>query len=283
MKDTREADRQQLVETVQDWLAEAVVDPQAHRLRNVALLGPESRNGYRYTPEAMSAAVPLYEDRPVFLNHPTGNGPTARKVQDYAGKIVEARFEGGRVRGDVQLVGPNRAWVTDLAASRPAEIGMSHVVIARRGSDEQGNPVVESIEKVLSVDVVAFPATTASFAESTQTTGPDQELRELREEKQELEELLEETETLLKAAERRLALERKLKDARLPVVLLTERWLQRMADLDPDQQDVEIAERTRLGRLLQVELPSSREKPAPVAAVDNTQARRLFVQAVRGN
>src|SRR3546814_5180157 len=36
---------------------------------NVALTGQSSRNGYRYTEEALSAAAQLYAGKPVFLDH----------------------------------------------------------------------------------------------------------------------------------------------------------------------------------------------------------------------
>jgi hypothetical protein len=184
-----------------DWLAEATVERDASLVRNVALLGPESRNGYRYTAEAMQAAVPLYEGRPVFVDHaeaaldarPSGCGyrsesevrsPIRRSIRDYAGQVVNPRFENGRVRGDLRLAGPNTGWLLDLIEARPSDIGMSHVVLARRTPDGQA---VEHIERVVSVDIVAFPATTRSFVESGPPGDADEpapltaeELRQLR-------------------------------------------------------------------------------------------------------
>ena len=154
---------------VADWLAEASVDRTALVVRNVALLGPASRNGYRYKTEAMHQAVPLYEGRPVFVDHaPPGRLEAAtrcpsRSVRDYAGQVRHPRFEGGRIRGDLHLLGPNAGWLMELIAACPADIGMSHVVLARR---RPGSQEVEEIQKVLSVDIVAFPATTQSFSEA---------------------------------------------------------------------------------------------------------------------
>src|SRR5262245_28420447 len=46
-----------------DFLAEAAIDRGGGIVRNVALLGPRSRNGYRYAATAMAEAAPLYEGR----------------------------------------------------------------------------------------------------------------------------------------------------------------------------------------------------------------------------
>jgi hypothetical protein len=270
--------RQKLVEQTTDWLAEARVDPKTGVLHNVALLGPESRNGYTYTFDAMQAAAPLYDGRPVFVNHPKGAGPMDRDLHDYVGTIAAPRFENGRIRADIQMVGPNVGWVTELAQADPGNIGMSHVVVARRAGNSDGPDMIESIEQVLSVDIVAYPATTGSFAESTLATPTPT----AQQEDSDLEEKLRETQERLDRAEGLLALEDKLRESDLPRVLLTERWLGHLVELSPDEQDAEIRERRRLGRLLHVETPTSREKPGPADASVGAQARRRFVSAVRG-
>lgn len=166
---------EQLRETLSDFLAEACVEREQGLVRNVALLGPTSRNGYRYTAEAMRQAVPLYAGRPVFIDHAatppayTGSSPQVRRsVRDYAGKVLNPRFEENRVRGDLHLLGPNAGWLLHLIEAAPNDIGMSHVVLARRNSS---GDEVEHIERVLSVDIVAFPATTQSFQENEQDAG----------------------------------------------------------------------------------------------------------------
>ncbi len=176
---------EQFRESAEGCLAEAVVDREQGVVRNVALLGPESKNGYHYTLEAMQQAVPLYDQRPVFVDHPAESGvrslesgvktgfasdsrlqtPDAglrRSVRDYAGRVVEPRFDGQRIRGDLHLAGPNTDWLLGLIESSPSDIGMSHVVLARW--NEAGD-AVEHIERVVSVDIVAFPATVRSFQE----------------------------------------------------------------------------------------------------------------------
>lgn len=144
-----------------DFLAEAALDRGGGVVRNVALLGPESRNGYRYAASAIAEAAPLYAGRPLFIDHPD-QGPTQRKLRDYAGQVLEPRVDGGRLRGDLRLLGPNAGWLFDLIEAAPRDVGLSHVVLGRRSADGQ---LVEQIDRVLSVDIVAFPATTQSFKE----------------------------------------------------------------------------------------------------------------------
>jgi hypothetical protein len=146
-------------------LSEAVAERAQHLVRNVVLLGPQSRNGYRYSAAAMQAALPLYENRPIFLDHADEqNSPTRRKLRDFAGQVLSPRYEGERLRGDLRLLGPHTDWLFDLIEAAPQDIGMSHVVLGRRSTQGQ---IVEHIERVVSVDIVAFPATTHSFHEGT--------------------------------------------------------------------------------------------------------------------
>jgi len=175
------------LETVNDLLAEAQFDRQTHIVCNVALLGPASCNGYRYTVEAMQEALPLYDGRPVFVDHAEAVSGASlcgqlaprvdtdsrsasatlpqRSLRDYAGKVMNPRFENDRIRGDLHLIGPNAEWLLALFEASPSDIGMSHVVLARR--NPAGDEVAK-IEKVVSVDIVAFPATVHSFRESSQ-------------------------------------------------------------------------------------------------------------------
>ncbi len=146
-------------------LSEAVAERAQHLVRNVVLLGPQSRNGYRYSTAAMQAAMPLYENRPIFLDHADEHAsPTRRKLRDFAGQVLAPRYEGERLRGDLRLLGPHTDWLFDLIEAAPQDIGMSHVVLGRRSTQGQ---IVEHIERVVSVDIVAFPATTQSFQEGT--------------------------------------------------------------------------------------------------------------------
>lgn len=158
---------QQLTEHIRDWCtADVHVDAEQRLVRNVALTGLQSRNGYRYTEQALREAVPHYADKPVFLDHAAHvSRPWNRSTRDLVGSIVNPRFEEGRIRADIQALGTEAGRTfLELAASDSPAVGMSHVVLARRSRDKS---VVESIHDVVSVDAVVFPATAATFRENT--------------------------------------------------------------------------------------------------------------------
>ena len=160
------------------------IDREQRMVWNVALAGAVSKNGYRYSEESLRGAVGLYAGKPVLLDHASpGSRPQERSARDMAGTIVEARYEEGRVRGDIRIL-ETEAGETLLAlleGSLPS-VGMSHVVLVERSKDAT---LVERIVDVVSVDVVVFPATT-TFSESAcggcePGTGPAESWRDERE------------------------------------------------------------------------------------------------------
>jgi len=169
---TPHSNLQQLCEHVHDWRTPEVEIDQTRRLvRNIALTGRDSKNGYRYSEQALEQAVSLYENKPVFLDHAVSvSRPHERSTRDLVGSIVNPRYEGGRIRSDIQLLDTEagRTFLA-LAESKSPAVGMSHVVLAERGDDRT---IVERIHDVVSVDAVVFPATTSTFSESTQRPPP---------------------------------------------------------------------------------------------------------------
>ncbi|GIX05587.1 MAG: hypothetical protein KatS3mg114_1456 [Planctomycetaceae bacterium] len=140
----------------------AAVDAQQRRVSGVVLCREQSRNGHRYTPQALQEAVPLYLGKPVFLDHGSGS-VSSRSTRDLVGTIDHPRYEQGALRGDIRVI-DSEAGRTFLALveANPPGVGMSHVVLARRGHDPQ---VIEAIQEVLSVDAVLSPAATERFRE----------------------------------------------------------------------------------------------------------------------
>lgn len=167
-----------LIEHVENWRGENyAIDVQTHIVRDVILSGGTSRNGYHYRAEVLADAVSLYDRKPVFLDHAENSLQThERSTRDLAGMVLEARFDGERIRGDLQILETDagRTLLGLIAGDHPS-VGMSHVVLAARSLD---GSVVERIHEVISVDAVVFPATTAGFrGESLQDgTTPDAEV-----------------------------------------------------------------------------------------------------------
>jgi len=144
------------------------LDRQAGVLRGVKVLGLESRNGRSYQPEALTQAVRLYEGAKVNVNHPRGNPSGPRDYQDRLGTIQGVVLRPGEgLFADLHF-NPKHALAEQLmwdAVHAPENVGFSHNVQARtvrRGE----RVVVEAITRVLSVDLVADPATTRGLFES---------------------------------------------------------------------------------------------------------------------
>jgi len=144
------------------------VDRRAGVIRGVKILGLRSRNGRVYLPEALRQAVKLYENAKVNVNHPKGDPQQPRDYQDRIGVIRNVVLrENEGLFADFHF-NPKHALAEQLlwdAEHAPENVGFSHNVQARcsRRGDQL---VVEAITRVLSVDLVADPATTAGLFES---------------------------------------------------------------------------------------------------------------------
>ena len=142
------------------------VDRAAGVLKNVKVLGLESRNGRRYDPAAVKAAVSLYEGCPVGIDHARENG---RSYKDRFGVLRNARYvENDGLRADLHfnVKHPMAEQVLFDAEQAPQNVGLSHDVDAQMGRGTDGKPMVTAIRKVNSVDLVANPATTNGLFES---------------------------------------------------------------------------------------------------------------------
>jgi hypothetical protein len=136
-------------------------------LRGVTVLGLSSRNRRRYTPEAVASALALYQGALVNLDHPD-RPDTPRSVRDRFGRLVNVRFEGGRVKADLRY-NPEHPFAATLewfAENDPGAIGLSHNAVGE-GKVEGGTFVVRKIVELRSVDLVAEPATTRGLFEAT--------------------------------------------------------------------------------------------------------------------
>jgi len=145
------------------------VDREQGVVRGVKILGLQSQNGRSYQPEALAAAVPLYEGARVNVNHPKGGPHAPRDYQDRLGRIrnVAARADG--LFADLHF-NPKHALAEQLiwdAEHAPENVGFSHNVEARTSRSGE-RVVVEAILRVQSVDLVADPATTRGLFESAE-------------------------------------------------------------------------------------------------------------------
>lgn len=161
-----------LTERCQDWNLQLSIDKENWLVRNIALVGGTSRNGYTYSESALRGSVQSYAGKPVFLDHSDNpNRPQERSTRDLVGSILNPVFVDGRIRGDIHVLKTEsgKTFLNLLEIESPG-IGMSHVVKARRSADGQQ---VEEIVEVISVDAVVNPATTSTFRESCKSSQLD--------------------------------------------------------------------------------------------------------------
>lgn len=282
-----------LIEHIADWHADLEVDPRQRLVRNVALTGLISKNGYRYSEQALKDAVALYEHKPVFLDHADDRAkPHVRSARDLVGSIVHSRFEDDRIRGDIRVLNTDtgRTFLA-LAESNAPGVGMSHVVLAERaGADGE----VAKIHDVVSVDAVVFPATTTTFRESlsAQDTlndadldaetvaaeaehpaepvdGEDTEseaqrlrhdLQQLIHERDELLARLDSLQQLQDRRKRQRELEELIQSAELPVCVVTESFRQQLLAADDQTRRQLLEDRRTIVERLQRQRPTSAER-----------------------
>jgi len=222
-----------LTEDLADWSSALSVDSQARLVLNVALTGPNSKNGYHYSEAALREAVSLYDQKPVFLDHaPDRLKPRDRSTRDLVGNIINPRYEDGRIRGDIRVLDTEsgRTFLA-LANTNLPGVGMSHVVLAQRSTD---GTTVESIRDVVCVDAVINPATTQTFRESldpavsAEITRLEEHLLTARLECDHLREQVATLQTRTLLAERRTDLHKLLSAAQLPASALTPTFLQQL-------------------------------------------------------
>ncbi len=284
-----------LIERYADWHDGAAVEPQQRLVRNVALAGRESKNGYAYSEAALQGAVALYEHKPVFLDHAADKSrPQERSTRDLVGSIVSPRFEAGRIRGDIRVLDTEsgRTFLA-LAESDAPGVGMSHVVLAERNGD---GATVEKIHDVISVDAVVGPATTRTFRESA-TSDPDacsvrvteahddemellqEQISALKAERDELRMRLDRLEAEAQSRASQAQVERLLAEAQLPDFAVTAPFMEQLATAADDAaRRVLIGERCTLVRRAAQSRPNSAERATDQ---DRRNSNAEFVAAIR--
>lgn len=144
------------------------IDLEKSIIHGVKLLGLNSKNGRTYRQSAVESAVPLYEGAKVNINHPEGKPSAPRNYQDRLGIIRNVEFrENDGLFGDLHFNPKHPCAEMFLydAQMQPTAVGMSHNILAKAVTENK-KQVIEEIQRVVSVDVVADPATTASLFES---------------------------------------------------------------------------------------------------------------------
>lgn len=148
-------------------LRETRVDRERKVIRDVKVLGLVSKNGRRYTRDAIREAARLYEGRKVKANHPRKPNEI-RDVDDTLGWFegIEIREDGLYAREFHYLEShPLSARIVEAADRNPALFGFSHNIQGDTRDEADGTETVTRITEVRSVDLVDDPATTGGLFE----------------------------------------------------------------------------------------------------------------------
>jgi hypothetical protein len=150
----------------------ARVDREAGVIYGVKVLGEQSRNGRRYTLDAMRNSLKLYEGAKVNGDHPEpGKRDHDRSIRATVAILRNVQMRENALYGDLHFIKshPDTAWILERAGMEPNSFGLSHNADGRTRR-ENGVVVVESIDAVRSVDLVDDPATVAGLFESLEPT-----------------------------------------------------------------------------------------------------------------
>jgi hypothetical protein len=143
--------------------ATSKVNREAGYIDGVLICGVTSRNGRDYPPAVLARDYAKYESAPVNADH--GDESTVGRRLGWISDVKPGAD--GRPRGRLNVLKshPLAESVFEAAERNPSLFGMSHVAVC--GTKRvNGRETVESINKVLSIDLVADPATTKSLYES---------------------------------------------------------------------------------------------------------------------
>ena len=146
------------------------VDREKGIIYDVKILGLTSKNHRSYDGTGTRNSAPLYEGIPVNVNHGDQGAAATRGYEDRIGVVHNIKFNDG-LRADFHF-NPKHALAEQLiwdAENAPRNVGFSPVHFGKQRSLPGGKVLVESIYKVVSVDLVSTPATTSGLYESDET------------------------------------------------------------------------------------------------------------------
>lgn len=150
------------------------VDADNAVIRGVKLIGQRSLNNRVYPESCLRDSVELYNKARVYINHSKPGEETSRDTRECIGWTENCYYDNkaGGIIGDVHLYKNHQSTglILEKAQNTPDLFGMSHVANGNSKTDPiTGESVIESIEEVISVDIVDFPATNKTLFESSKT------------------------------------------------------------------------------------------------------------------
>lgn len=159
------------------------IDRDAGIIHNVKVCGLDSKNGRKYTPEALKNAIKFYERVNVNIDHPLSEEeqtPLARRFGYLEGVHYKDDPSPGLYANLVYNPKHSRAdEIIEAAERMPHTLGLSHNAYAKETKQVGKTIVIESIAEVRSVDLVADPATVKGLFESRENKPMKQTIKQL--------------------------------------------------------------------------------------------------------
>lgn len=129
-------------------------------IKNVKVLGVQSKNGRKYPLDVMQKNLHKYEGAIVAIDHYRHDNP--RSVTDIFGRIRNPKMTEAGIVGDLEF-NPKHDYAEAFmwfAKNDPGAVGLSHEAVAKTRMDyKTGEEIVEDIVEVEAVSLVANPAT----------------------------------------------------------------------------------------------------------------------------
>jgi hypothetical protein len=134
-------------------------------------LGRESKNGRTYSDKAMDDAAKLYEGTEVNIDHDRKEPHRERGLLEGFGVVRGSTRKTDGVYGDLHFLKthPAAPLFLERAERFPQNIGLSHNADGKTRREKSGE-IVESIDRVNSIDLVRNPATNRGLFESSTIT-----------------------------------------------------------------------------------------------------------------
>jgi len=143
-------------------------------VKDVPVLGMVSKNGRRYTEDALKTGAELYENSPLYTDHSTNS----RKITEKLGVLRNVHYaeDTQQLKGDLFLLKSHTLYphIQEDLSRNLGLFGLSHDAQLSGEKTDEGI-VINKINKVFSVDLVSSPATVQNLKEEIVEEEPNYE------------------------------------------------------------------------------------------------------------
>jgi hypothetical protein len=193
--------REFLEQSMARQFVETSLDKENKVIKNVAILRPTSVNrsfpkakGREYSENARLQAAEMVEGCKAYVNHATKqelqDRGGVRDVRDLIGYYKQGRLQEGVVRGDLYYLPHQAVWLEPLVENMADKIGNSIHAFGDLSFDRDREvEVVESLDRMASVDLVTETGSTVNLFEAATDEDEEEEIEVVEEVTMEIKDL----------------------------------------------------------------------------------------------